>query len=253
MTVLIARHAQSAENLRGKGALGALPQIEIPLTEAGEEQAAVLGKKLARWCLEQEIETVRIYASPYQRVRDTSRFVMLELRRVGVGLTFVSDHHLSEVDFLPRDSALTPGRVLFDDRALASETVAGVERRLGMVASEIRRDEKAGLPVIVLTHSTVMRGLAALLAGLPFTDVGKFPRPDNCSLWQIDGQSIAQSIFPGYAPPARKQAREDEIAARSLAGLTVNNAKKTGLGRVFIVSDFSWKNFRGFSRLERRN
>jgi broad specificity phosphatase PhoE len=220
MTILLSRHAQSPENLHGKGALGELAQIKLPLTEEGERQATILGKKLVKWCRDNGHDKVRIYASRYQRVQDTAKRAEIELIHAGIPFTFVTDPHLSEVDFLPRGAELKPGRILFGDRAMASETLAGVERRLNLVLREIRQDEKAGLPVIVLTHSTVMRGLAALLTGNSIEDISNFPRPNNCALWQIEGSEIAkQEYFSGFVPPARKQAREDATMVRTLASL----------------------------------
>lgn len=156
---------------------------DIPLTEAGREQAQCLAVHLENEALDE------VQSSPVRRARETAEAIArprrLEVRVVDAldeidfgewtGRTFV------ELDEDPRWHHWNAHRS--EARAPGGETMASVKQRISRhVASEAQRGE--GRVVAMVSHCDVIRAAVAEVIGLPLDRILSFD-VDPASLTRI--------------------------------------------------------------------
>jgi broad specificity phosphatase PhoE len=132
-------------------------RTDLDLLPEGEERAAALGPKLARF------EFAAVWTSPLLRARRTCELA-------GLGQGAVIDPDLSEWDYgayegrtTPEIRAERPGWDLFDDGAPGGERAAEVGRRVDRVIDRVRAVDG---DVACVAHGHVLRVLAVRWVGL---------------------------------------------------------------------------------------
>jgi broad specificity phosphatase PhoE len=170
--LVLIRHGESAGNVaRDKAEAEELERIDIatrdvdvPLSEGGEEQAAALG----RWIAEQpedERPTV-LWVSPYLRAQQTAE---IALKAAGLSVPSVIDERLREREFgvldgltrrgiiaqFPEESERRARLGKFYHRPPGGESWSDVLLRIRAVLDDIRRDCD-GQRVLVIAHQVVV-------------------------------------------------------------------------------------------------
>lgn len=152
--ITLCRHGQTAWTVSRQHT----GRTDIPLTEAGREEARHLGRRLAGrpfnavWC------------SPSSRAHDTCVLA-------GYGGQAVIKEDLAEWDYGTFDG-LTSLQIretrqnwsVYDDGAPGGETVADVQARAGRVVAELRAHDG---DVLIFSSGHFLRSLAAVWLGLP--------------------------------------------------------------------------------------
>lgn len=152
--IWVVRHGQTEWSLSGQHT----GSSDIPLTDAGREEAAAIGRYLGgrRFAL--------VLVSPLERARESCRIagygdvaqVTPDLREWNYG----SFEGLTTAEIRER----CPGWSLWDDGPAGGESVEAVGVRAQRV---IARAEGAGGDVLLIAHGHVLRILAACWLGLP--------------------------------------------------------------------------------------
>jgi broad specificity phosphatase PhoE len=168
----VIRHGESAGNVARDQAEAeeleridiATRDVDVPLSEAGEEQAAALG----RWIAEQpedERPTV-LWVSPYLRAQQTAE---IALKTAGLSLPSVVDERLREREFgvldgltrrgiiaqFPEESERRTRLGKFYHRPPGGESWSDVLLRLRAALDDIRRD-CGGERVLLVAHQVVV-------------------------------------------------------------------------------------------------
>jgi broad specificity phosphatase PhoE len=168
----VIRHGESAGNVaRDKAEAEQLERIDIatrdvdvPLSELGEEQAAALGRWIAAQP-EDERPTV-LWVSPYLRAQQTAE---IALKTAGLSLPTVVDERLREREFgvldgltrrgitaqFPDESERRARLGKFYHRPPGGESWSDVLLRLRAALDDIRRD-CAGERVLLVAHQVVV-------------------------------------------------------------------------------------------------
>jgi probable phosphoglycerate mutase len=168
-TLTLIRHAQSAGNVANDAALAAgLPELDlatrdmdVPLSELGEEQAMRLGE----WFRDATPPTA-VLASPYRRAVDTAT---IALAAAGLSLPVVLDERLREREFgildrltkvgiearHPEQAAARAFLGKFFHRPPGGESWADVAARVRAVLFSLRMDHEGG-DVVIVTHQAVV-------------------------------------------------------------------------------------------------
>ena len=159
--VVLARHGQTEWSLSGRHT----GKTDLPLTEAGGEQASALAARLAGRTF------ALVLSSPLGRALDTCRLA-------GLGDRVQVREALREWDYGEYEALTTneiragrPGWHLFDDGCPGGESAEDVGARLDPVVDELRR---AGGDAAVFGHGHCLRVLAARWLGLPARDGARF-------------------------------------------------------------------------------
>ena len=155
--VWLARHGETewSRDLRHTG------RTEIPLTDAGREQAAVLRDALGEWSFD------RVISSPLGRATETCRLA-------GLGERAVLDDSLLEWDYGDYEGITTatiredrPGWFLWRDGCPGGESAADVGARVDPLVERLKASEET---VALFAHGHLLRVLAARWLGLPPTE-----------------------------------------------------------------------------------
>ena len=177
MLVYLARHAQTAssavDSFNGRG--------ELPLTEAGREQARKLGDRLSG------VRFAAVVRSPLGRTRETAVLVAAGCEQVVLpGLTeldYGAWEGLSPAQARARDPAVYDAWV--DNPARTpppgGETAAQVAERALATLREIEARFEPG-PVLAVSHKATLRILAAALTGAPIAWYRTRWPQDECAL-----------------------------------------------------------------------
>ena len=152
--VVLVRHGETEWSRDGRHT----GRTDVPLTELGREEAALLGARLAPW------RFAGVLASPLRRALDTCGLA-------GYGDPVEVREDLAEWDYGAYEGRTTvdiraerPGWTLWIDGVPAGETTEQVGERADRIVSELRT---AGGDVAVFAHGHVLRVLAARWVGLP--------------------------------------------------------------------------------------
>jgi broad specificity phosphatase PhoE len=170
--LILIRHGESAGNVaRDKAEAEQLERIDIaerdvdvPLSEAGEEQAAALGRWIAE-LPEDERPTV-LWVSPYLRAQQTAE---IALKTAGLSIPAVIDERLREREFGVLDLLTRRGIIAqfpdeaerrkrlgkFYHRPPGGESWSDVLLRLRAALDDVRRD-CAGERVLLVAHQVVV-------------------------------------------------------------------------------------------------
>jgi probable phosphoglycerate mutase len=186
--LILIRHGQSLSNVAfpaadAKGLLEAEisgRDAEVPLTEAGEEQAAAVGAWLATLPAGQRPQVV--ITSPYLRAKETWRIAAdssgLDLPAPATDERLV-DRLLGDLEMLTRAAIAERFPDEADRRWKAGEyrytppngeSFADVEARLASFLTDLNRDH-AGERVVVVAHDAVVLMMRAVIEGLDWEQV----------------------------------------------------------------------------------
>ncbi len=202
----VVRHGESAGNVaRDLAEEQQLERIDIaqrdmdvPLSELGERQAAALG----RWIAEQDDRPTTVWVSPYVRAQETAR---LALDAAGLDLPLRVDERLREREFGVLDGLTRKGITAqfpeeaerrarlgkFFHRPPGGESWADVAQRVRNVLDEIRSDAQ-GERVMVVAHQVVVLVVRYVVEGMTEAQVLDIDR----------GGEVANCAVTSYAFPA---------------------------------------------------
>jgi broad specificity phosphatase PhoE len=148
------RHGQTEWSLSGAHT----GRTDLPLTPAGRENAAAIGRYLAGR------QFALVLSSPLQRARETCRLA-------GYGDAALVDPNLREWDYgdfegrtTPEIQEEVPGWSIWDEGPRNGEAIADVAAR---AESVIRRAMHAGGDAALFAHGHILRILTAVWLGLP--------------------------------------------------------------------------------------
>ena len=147
-------------------------RTDVPLTEAGRQKAAALGRYL------QARPFALVLVSPLQRARETCRLAGYENARIEPDL---SEWNYGDYEGLttPQIQAERPQWSLWSDGVLNGETVSHVAARADAV---IGRTLLVDGDVALFAHGHILRVLAARWLGLP---------PEGGRLFALDTATIS--------------------------------------------------------------
>ncbi|MEU8241934.1 histidine phosphatase family protein [Actinoplanes missouriensis] len=175
---------------------------EVPLTPAGEEQAAALGQWLA--ALPEEHRPQVVITSPYLRARETWRIAAeksgLDLPEPGTDDRLV-DRLMGELELLTRAAvaARFPGEAArradageYEYAPPGGESFADIRVRLSSFLDDLNRDH-AGKRVAVVAHDAVVLMMRAVIEDLDWDRVlaveAESGSVRNASISRFDGSS----------------------------------------------------------------
>ncbi|MEO7716792.1 MAG: histidine phosphatase family protein [Capsulimonas sp.] len=183
--ILIVRHGQSAGNVaRDEAVAAGHPVIQIasrdmdvPLSELGERQAAALGRWFA--ALPPERRPTVVLTSPYVRTRDTARIVLETAGMLHDDLPIIEDERLREKEFgvldrltvegvkerFPDQMAFRLALGKFYHRPPGGESWCDVILRLRSVTNTIAREYRHER-VLIVAHQVVVLCFRYILEGL---------------------------------------------------------------------------------------
>jgi len=184
-TLFLARHGQSVSNAvrRFQGAQ------DVPLSEQGRRQAALLGAALRGRRL------THVYSSPLERARRTAEVVVAAL---DVPLTVVDDlrelslgewegRTVEEIRALPGDPYALWVRDPVQNRAPGGEPLSAVQARALAAIDVIAAAHRDGDDVLVVSHGGVISAYLAHWLGLPLS-----------SIWRL---TLGNGSLSSVAPP----------------------------------------------------
>jgi probable phosphoglycerate mutase len=152
--LVLVRHGETAWTLSGQHT----SRTDIPLTEAGERDAAALARPLSAF------DVVGVLSSPRERARETCRLA-------GLGDRMEIDPDLAEWDYGDYEGRTTaeirqeqPGWSIFDRDPPGGETAEEVGRRCDAVIARAAAGPDGD--VVVFSHGHLLRVLAARWVGL---------------------------------------------------------------------------------------
>jgi broad specificity phosphatase PhoE len=209
----IVRHGQSAGNVaRDKAEAAGLPVIDIglrdvdvPLSQLGEKQAAALGRWFAKMSPEEQPTVV--LSSPYLRARETSR---IALEAAGIDrdeVVFITDERLREKEFGILDRLTRVGiqekypeqaearSVLgkFYFRPPGGESWCDVILRLRSVIDTITRDYRRER-VLIVSHQVVVNCFRYLLERMTEEQILSIDREKEIANCAVTSYEFAQKI-----------------------------------------------------------
>jgi probable phosphoglycerate mutase len=157
MEILLARHGETEWSASGQHT----GHTDVPLTDAGVDQARALGRRLAGRSFE------LVLSSPLQRARKTCELA-------GLGEHALLRDELMEWDYgayegltTPQIREREPGWLVWTHPIVDGETVEQVGVRADRVISELAG---ASDDCVVFAHGHILRVLGARWLGLPPTD-----------------------------------------------------------------------------------
>jgi probable phosphoglycerate mutase len=152
--VVLVRHGETEWSRDGRHT----GRTDIPLTEAGRRQAAMLGERL------RGRPFALVLTSPLERAAETCRLAGLGERARTTEDLLEWDYGEYEGVSTPQIRAGRPDWVLWRDGCPGGEDAAAVGARANRVLAET---EHAGADVALFAHGHVLRVLAARWLGLP--------------------------------------------------------------------------------------
>ena len=179
MLLYLARHAQTAssavDSFNGRG--------ELPLTERGREQARKLGERLSI------VRFAAILRSPLGRTKETADLVAPGVPQLVVeGLTEIDYGEwegLSPAQARERNPQLYDSWLSDPERFAppGGETAGQVAERAVAALRQIQdRYERAGAPVLAVSHKATLRILGACLTHAPIAEYRRRWPQDECAL-----------------------------------------------------------------------
>ncbi|GIF44340.1 histidine phosphatase family protein [Actinoplanes xinjiangensis] len=206
--LILVRHGQSLANVAfpaadAEGLMEAVVSgrdAEVPLTEAGEEQAAALGRWLA--ALPEDRRPQVVITSPYLRARETWRIAAegLDLPAPSTDDRLV-DRLMGELELLTRAAvtARFPGEAArraqageFEYAPPGGESFADIAVRLKSFLDDLHADHP-GERVIVVAHDAVVLMMRAVVEQLSWDEVIAVEKESgsvrNASITRFDDSS----------------------------------------------------------------
>jgi probable phosphoglycerate mutase len=205
----VVRHGESAGNVaRDRAEAEQLERIDlahrdmdVPLSELGERQAAALG----RWTAKQDDLPTVVWCSPYVRAQETAR---IALDAAGLDLPVQVDERLREREFgvldgltrkgittvYPEESERRTRLGKFFHRPPGGESWADVVLRVRAVLDEVRSDCQ-GERVLVVGHQVVVLVVRYVVEGMTEADVLDVDRQG-----EVANCSVTSYAFQGALP-----------------------------------------------------
>jgi broad specificity phosphatase PhoE len=227
----VIRHGESAGNVaRDKAEAEQLERIDIatrdvdvPLSELGEEQAAALGRWIAAQP-EDERPTV-LWVSPYLRAQQTAE---IALKTAGLSLPTVVDERLREREFGVLDGLTRRGIVAqfpdeserrsrlgkFYHRPPGGESWSDVLLRLRAALDDVRRD-CAGERVLLVAHQVVVLLVRYVVEHMTEEEILAIDRQGdvaNCSVTSY-GIEDGQPVLLAYNEVDHLEEQDAEVTA----------------------------------------
>jgi broad specificity phosphatase PhoE len=204
----IVRHGESTGNLAMRRATAdgldvaeiPEPEADIPLSPAGREQAAALGRRLAA----SSEHPTAVLASPYVRAAETARIALAVSSQPTCpdrppGPPIILDERLRDRE-MGRCYRLTPRAIAarhpgaagdFHHRPPGGESWADVARRLRAALTDLERDHPGGR-VLVFAHDVIVLLTRYLLEHrLPDVEVAN----GSISIWSREGGEFRLVTF----------------------------------------------------------
>ena len=203
-TIYIVRHGESASNvakrladMHGHEHTGiSTRDVDAPLSELGERQAAALGKWFGD--LPSEEKPRIVLTSPYRRARMTTEGILSEAGIDRAGITPIVDERLREKEFgifdqlttagirrkYPEESARYRALGKFYHRAPGGESWCDVILRLRSVIDTLTREYR-GERVLIVCHAVVVYCFRYLFERMTEEQILAIDREDevaNCSV-----------------------------------------------------------------------
>jgi broad specificity phosphatase PhoE len=177
----LARHGETEWSLAGRHT----GRTDVPLTAAGERQAAALGERL------RSVSFAVVLASPLERARRTAELA-------GFAEVLSLDPDLMEVDYGDYEGRTTaeihrarPDWDLWRDGCPGGETIAEAAARAERVLARVRAVEG---PVLLIGHGHLTRTLASRALTLD-PDHGRHLALDPASLSIVGSEHAAPALW----------------------------------------------------------
>lgn len=183
LTIKLVRHGQSRANV-GEVDAKDVGDHTICLTEHGEAQAREAGARLGR----EFIDDALVYASPYQRTRQTLKGILAGAGLVPGAVRVYEDPRLREVEhgYAEWDAQQTRRRThgWFYYRFEGGESPADCfDRTSSFLDSMMRQVErKAAEKVLVVTHGLTIRCFVMRFMHLTVEQYEELANPGNCDI-----------------------------------------------------------------------
>jgi broad specificity phosphatase PhoE len=195
----IVRHGQSAGNVARDEAEAAghpiidipMRDVDVPLSELGEQQAGALGRWFAQ--MPEEARPSIVLSSPYLRAQETARLT-LDAAKMDMGndVTFITDERLREKEFgvldrltkhgirqkYPEQAEIRSVLGKFYHRPPGGESWCDVILRLRSVIDTITRDYRRER-VLVVSHQVVVSCFRYLLERMSEEEIMTIDREKN--------------------------------------------------------------------------
>ena len=192
-TLIFVRHGESAAN--GKGCFAG--QLDIPLSERGQEQAIRAANYIAK-----TYQVDAIYSSDLSRAYDTAKPIAkafgLEIQ-TNRGLREINSGDWQGLSFNELQEKYADGYgVWLKDIGNAvcphGEPVKELFARVWATVKKIA-EENDGKTVVITTHATPIRSLCCGLTGLPVEDMKNVPWVSNASLTIVKAEKGECSLI----------------------------------------------------------
>ena len=223
----VVRHGESAGNVaRDAAEANGLERldlshrdVDVPLSELGERQAAALG----RWIAEQpeDARPTVVWTSPYVRAQQTAR---IAVETAGLELPVVVDERLREREFgvldgltrrgitaqYPEESERRAQIGKFYHRPPGGESWVDVAQRLRAVLDEIRMDAR-GERVLLVAHQVVVLLTRYVVEGMDektILDIDHEGEVANCSVTSYaldEAEGRLRLVRYNEVPPLEEQ------------------------------------------------
>ena len=190
LTIKLVRHGQSRANV-GEVDAKDVGDHTISLTEHGEAQARAAGAGLGR----EYLEGALIYASPYQRTRQTLAGIVHGAGLPPGSVRVYEDPRLREVEhgYAEWEAQQTKRRThgWFYYRFEGGESPADCFDRTSSFLESLMRqvERKAAERVLIVTHGLTIRCFAMRYLHLSVEQFDELANPDNCDVITIAEKS----------------------------------------------------------------
>ncbi|MEP6902735.1 MAG: histidine phosphatase family protein [Actinomycetota bacterium] len=215
-TLWLIRHGESTANIvRHKAEADKLPTIDfperepdVPLSEAGIEQAVALG----RWLKFQKEKPTVIYSSPYLRASETARIITENAKLANVKTFYDERLRERELGIFDRLTKLGAMEKYAEECAKREELGKFYYRPIGGeswvdVALRVRsfwrdlREMSADEKVLIVTHEVVIRVFRYILENLTEAEIMAIDRAcdiENCAVtsyhFDADGNKLSLKL-----------------------------------------------------------
>lgn len=182
--LLLVRHGETAYNRAGRYQ----GHLDIPLNDAGEQQAAAIGRRLAGWPLtavySSDLQRSAATAAAIARPHDLPLVLVRELREANLGV--LQGRPVGGGNPLHGDAGDVVERPRVRDRPQGGESRLDLRRRVQRFVRTLREDLDHLPPgdVVLVGHGGSLQALTAVLLDLPPAAGAAF-RFRNCCLTVI--------------------------------------------------------------------
>jgi broad specificity phosphatase PhoE len=228
----LVRHGESAGNVaRDYAEANGLERIQlahrdvdVPLSEAGEGQAAALGRWMASLPAEERFDCV--WVSPYVRAQQTAGLAVAE---AGLDIPVIVDERLREREFGVLDGLTRKGIIAlwpqeserrtavgkFYHRPPGGESWTDAALRVRSAVGDIRRDW-SGQRVMVVAHQVVVLLFRYVVEGMTEAEILAVDAEGdvaNCSWTTYAHDARGEPVLVGYNRVDHLRAQDEAVTA----------------------------------------